>query len=209
MSQEISEQSKELFQLVVEHVEDFAVFVTDLGGRHVSWNRGVERLLGYDEAEWINAHASLIFTPEDRERGAVEWEMETLLLQRAHAHVRNQRADFHHKLSRWLVNNYGLIAVEDLNIKGMANGMLAKSISDAGWGDFLNMIAYKAEEAGRVFVRVNPSGTSQNCCACGHRQEKTLSERRHDCATCGVSLGRDHNAALNILAAGRAVAGIT
>jgi len=79
MSHEISEQSRELFQLVVENVEDFAVYAKDLGGRIVSWNPGVERLLGYEEAEWVGQHISIIFTPEDRERQVPEREMETAL----------------------------------------------------------------------------------------------------------------------------------
>ncbi|HVF26875.1 MAG TPA: PAS domain S-box protein, partial [Pyrinomonadaceae bacterium] len=79
MSHEISDQSRELFQLVVENVEDFAVYAKDLEGRILSWNPGVERLLGYEEEEWIGQHISIIFTPEDRERGAVEWELSTAL----------------------------------------------------------------------------------------------------------------------------------
>ena len=79
MSHEISEQSRELFQLVVENVEDFAVYAKDLGGRIVSWNPGVERLLGYEEEEWVGQHISIIFTPEDRERQVPEREMETAL----------------------------------------------------------------------------------------------------------------------------------
>ena len=59
------------------------------------------------------------------------------LLQKAHAHVANQRNDFHHKTARALVNRYGLIAVEDLNVKGLAGSMLARSVHDAGWGMFL------------------------------------------------------------------------
>ncbi len=77
MAHEISEQSRELFQLVVENVEDFAVYAKDLGGRILSWNPGVERLLGYEEEEWVGQHISIIFTPEDRERQVPEREMET------------------------------------------------------------------------------------------------------------------------------------
>jgi len=87
--------------------------------------------------------------------------------------------------------------------------MLAKSVTDAGWGSFLDKIAYKAEEAGRQFFRVNPSGTTQNCSGCGHKQVKTLSERVHNCDSCGLILDRDHNAAINILGAGKALAGVT
>jgi putative transposase len=123
------------------------------------------------------------------------------LLARIHAHIRNQRADFHHKASRTLVNNYGLIIVEDLNVKGLAGGMLAKSVSDAGWGMFLDKIAYKAEETGRRFMRVNPNGTSQRC-VCGADVPKKLSQRWHECKACGLSVGRDHASALEILRLG-------
>src|SRR3712207_5617879 len=79
MTREVSRDSKELFRLVAENVRDFAVFATDLGGRILNWNPGVERLLGYAEEEWVGRHASIIFTPEDRERGEPEGEMETAL----------------------------------------------------------------------------------------------------------------------------------
>jgi putative transposase len=119
-------------------------------------------------------------------------------LQRVHVHVRNQRADFQHKLSRQLVNQYGLIAVEDLNMKGLAGGMLAKSVHDAGWNAFIQMLSYKAASAGRVLVKVDPRGTSQTC-VCGARAPKTLADRRHDCPACGLSANRDHVSARVIL----------
>ena len=79
MKKEISQDSQALFRLIAENVPDYAVFVTDLEGRVVSWNPGVEALLGYTEGEWVGEDASMIFTPEDRERGAHLWEMETAL----------------------------------------------------------------------------------------------------------------------------------
>ena len=117
-----------------------------------------------------------------------------------HRKVRNQRADFHHKASRKLVDTYGFIAAEDLNIKGMVrNRCLAKSISDAGWGQFLGFLKYKAEEAGIQFEKVSPKFTSINCSHCGNPVPKTLKDRIHFCLVCGATLGRDHNAAINIL----------
>ncbi|HEX8150001.1 MAG TPA: PAS domain S-box protein [Pyrinomonadaceae bacterium] len=79
MTKEISQDSRDLFRLIAENVHDFAVFVTDLEGHILSWNPGVESLLGYGEGEWIGRHASLFFTPEDRKQRAPEWEMETAL----------------------------------------------------------------------------------------------------------------------------------
>jgi putative transposase len=133
-----------------------------------------------------------------RRKGSNRRRKAVLLLQRFHNHVRDQRRDFHHKASRKIVNANGLIVVEDLNIKGLAAGMLAKSVNDAGWANFLFMLAYKAESAGRVFVKVDPRGTSQTC-ICGTEVRKTLAERRHLCLSCGLSADRDHVSAQIIL----------
>jgi putative transposase len=114
-----------------------------------------------------------------------------VLLQKAHARTSNQRADFQHKLSREIVNRFGLIAVEDLNVKGLASGMLAKSVHDAGWSQFLNYLTYKAANAGRELVKVDPRGTSQTC-TCGARVTKRLQDRWHSCPACGLSAGRDY-----------------
>ena len=130
-------------------------------------------------------------------------------LQVAHAKVGNQRLDFQHKLARWLVNRFGLIAVEELNIKGLASGMLAKSVHDAGWSGFFQKLAYKAESAGRLLVQVDPRGTSQRCSGCGSEVRKELKDRWHDCPTCGLSVSRDLNSAIAILRLGRSLAGGT
>lgn len=122
------------------------------------------------------------------------------IVAKLHCKVRNQRSDFHHKESRNIVNTYGFIAVEDLNIKGMVrNRCLAKSISDAGWGQFLNYLTYKAEEAGCKVEKVSPYYTSVNCSVCGERVPKNLTDRVHSCPFCETVLDRDHNAARNIL----------
>jgi putative transposase len=128
------------------------------------------------------------------------------LLQKAHARVKNQRADFHHKAARALVDRYGLIAIEDLNVKGLAASILARSVHDAGWASFLAKLDYKAESAGRRVVRVNPAGTTQRCSACSTHVPKTLTQRWHDCPACGLSLSRDENAAREILRLGLSLA---
>lgn len=125
-----------------------------------------------------------------------------VLLQGAYARVANQRADFQHKLSRRIVNRFGLIAVEDLNIKGLAGGMLAKSVHDAGWAQFISYLTYKAEWAGRELVKIDPRGTSQTC-LCGLRVPKGLGDRWHDCPACGLSAGRDHVSSQVILSRAR------
>ena len=122
-----------------------------------------------------------------------------------HAKVRNTRKDTHHKVARSLVDRYGVIATESLNIKGMLrNSRLARSISDAGWGQFLGILSCKAESAGGQMISVNPKNTSQECSQCGALVKKSLAVRVHSC-DCGLVLDRDVNAARNILA--RAVPG--
>ena len=137
-----------------------------------------------------------------RKKGGNRRRKAVRLLQRAHVHVGNQRRDFQHKESRKLVNEYGVIAVEDLNVKGLASGMLAKSVHDAGWSMFFAMLVYKAESAGRRVIQVDPRGTSQTC-VCGQRVAKTLADRWHDCPVCGLSASRDQVSALVILSRAR------
>ncbi|KKK97569.1 hypothetical protein LCGC14_2651450, partial [marine sediment metagenome] len=100
------------------------------------------------------------------------------------------------------------LAVEDLRTPNMLrNHSLAKSISDAGWGQFISILQAKAEDAGREVILVNPSGTSQVCSGCGARVSKPLSERWHLCPFCGLSIHRDLNASRNILRLGRSLQG--
>ena len=125
------------------------------------------------------------------------------LVAKAHEHVRNQRRDFHHKLSRRLVDEHDLIAFEALNVRGISRGLnLAKSVHDAGWSQFTAMLSYKAEDAGGTAVAVDPAYTTQACHRCGSIVAKALGNRIHSCP-CGVNMDRDLNAALNILALGR------
>ena len=122
------------------------------------------------------------------------------VLRRIHERIRNRRHDFVHQTARRLVNRFGVIAVEKLNVKGMVkNHCLAKSISDASWSMFREVLTVKAESAGREVIAINGAYTSQDCHACGYWAKKKLSERWHLCPMCGASLDRDTNAAINIL----------
>jgi putative transposase len=107
------------------------------------------------------------------------------------------------------VNRFGLIAIEDLNIKGLAGGMLAKSVHDAGWSRFFQKLAYKAESAGRLLIAVDPRGTSQRCSGCGAEVRKELKDRWHACSACGLSVPRDLNSAREILRLGRSLVAST
>lgn len=122
---------------------------------------------------------------------------------RVHERIAFRRADFAHQESRKLVNRFGFIAVERLNIDGMfKNHRLAKSIADVAWYQFALVLMSKAEDAGRQAVRVNPHNTSKCCSRCGTIVEKELSVRVHSCPVCSLVMDRDENAAINILALG-------
>jgi putative transposase len=130
-------------------------------------------------------------------------------LRARHARVRRTRLDAHHKTTLGLVRRFDWIAVEDLNIKGLARGRLAKQVHDAAWAQFIRILASKAECAGRELIRVNPRGTSQICSECGVEVRKDLRVRVHDCPHCGYRADRDVNAARNIYALGHSARGGT
>jgi len=120
-----------------------------------------------------------------------------------HDKIKNQRRDYAHKLAGDIVDQTDFIAVENLKITNMVkNRHLAKSITDAGWASLTAKMEYKAESAGKYFVRVDPKNTSQKCSNCNKLIKKTLSDRVHQCDQCGLKLDRDVNAAKNILALG-------
>jgi putative transposase len=117
-----------------------------------------------------------------------------------HLKVSRQRRDFHYKTAKRYTEQHRVIAVEKLSILNMVqNHSLAKSILDASWGAFLDILEEKAERAGHRMIRVNPRFTSQKCHKCGEIVQKSLSVRTHICPCCGYVADRDVNAAQNIL----------
>jgi putative transposase len=145
-----------------------------------------------------------------RKKGGANRRKAVAMLQRQHEHIKNRRKDFLDKLAAQLLGSYDRIAVENLNVCGMArNHHLSKAILDSGWAYFRQRLDDKAEEAGRLVVGVNPAYTSKTCSDCGTIFEGlTLSDRWVSCG-CGLSLDRDHNAALNILRLGQSLWGLT
>jgi putative transposase len=128
-----------------------------------------------------------------------------LKVAKIHKHIANQRTDFLHKLSRRIVDENQVIAMETLNVKGMVkNPHLAKSISDSGWGMFVAMVKYKSVWAGRSLRLIDQwSPSSKMCGECGEANESlTLDIREWTCAGCGTHHDRDLNAAKNILKIG-------
>ena len=128
-------------------------------------------------------------------------------LAKIHEKIRNQRKDYQHKLSKELADNYDCIAVEDLNMKAMSQGLsLGKGVSDNGYGAFLTRLQYKLEDRDKRLIRIDrffPS--SKKCSCCGKvRKELKLSERVYRCE-CGNVMDRDVNAAINIRNEGRRI----
>jgi len=139
-----------------------------------------------------------------KKKASVRRSKARLFVAKAHEKVANQRKDFLHKVANFYVEAYKTICIEDLDIKGMIkNRHLSRSIADSSWGLFFNFLSYKAEEAGRTVVKVNPNGTSQICSGCGEKVPKSLSVRTHQCPFCNLVLDRDYNASLNILRVGQ------
>ena len=151
------------------------------------------------------------------QKGSSNFRKQSKRIARIHSKIANQRLNHSHQLSRYLVNNFGIICIEDLNVKGMIEQIkdtdkrnvekhnIRRAYSDAGLGQFINILTYKAEETGRTLVKIGryiPS--SQTCHCCGHRNPavKDLSIREWVCPNCGEILQRDYNAAINILTEG-------
>jgi len=150
-------------------------FLTDSDGRQIENPKFYQKSL----RRIIIEHQKLSWKRKDSKNR----EKQRVRLARTYEKLVNQRNDFIHKLSKFYVDNYDLVAVEDLNIRGMVrNHCLAGKILDASWGRFLQLLEFKAERAGTLVVKVNPRGTSK--------------EYKHG------ELDRDYNASLNILERG-------
>ena len=170
-------------------------FVTTSGGDKI----GPPRFLRSAQADLRRAQRRVA----RRQKGSHRRHKAVHALAVIHQCVANRRRNWHHHLAHQLVQKYGLIAVEHLNIRGIARSRLAKSTLDAAWGQFLGILRHKAESAGVEVVTVPARNTSQVCSQCGALPEVPLGldDRVYRC-DCGAVLDRDHNAALNVLRLG-------
>ena len=138
--------------------------------------------------------------------GSKNREKARIKVSRIQEHIANQRNDSLHNLSTQLVRDYDTICIESLNVKGMVrNRRLAKSISDASWGEFTRQLQYKCEWHGKSLIKVDPFfPSSQLCSECGFQNAavKDLSIRQWTCPQCSAEHNRDTNAAKNILTEG-------
>jgi putative transposase len=122
-----------------------------------------------------------------------------------HERIAWRRGDFTHQQSRRIVNQFDVIAVEDLSVTRMThNHCLATSLHDAAWSQCASLLSYKAAWAGRSSVAVNSTYTSQDCSQSGYRKtDLTLADRTSTYSCCGVVLDRDFNASLHIARVGQ------
>jgi putative transposase len=195
-------------------------FATTSDGKHI------------DNPRWARASAVRLAAAQQRLARAkprsVNRGLRRQTVATRHRKIANQRKDFHHKQARELAARYDLIVVEDLKIANMLrraepvadpanpghylpNGARAKSglnrsISDAGWGQFVSILRAKAEEAGRAWIEVDPRHTSDRCEACGHTaRTNRVTQADFACKRCGHAAPADEHAARNILRAGLAL----
>ena len=132
------------------------------------------------------------------EKGSKNYQRQANKVACLHLHIARERKDFQYQVAHWLCYQYDLIAFENLNIKGLARTRLAKSILDAAWGSFLNILQAVAVKRGKWAIGDDPRGTSIECSSCGNRIKKTLKDRIHNCS-CGLVIDRDWNSGINIL----------
>ena len=138
-----------------------------------------------------------------KQHGSNNYEKQRRQVAECHADLRRKRRDLLHKLSNYYAREYDLVAVEDLNVKGMMESPSnSRNMASAAWRTFLSLLEYKCEREGTHFVAVNPRGTTKECASCGVSTEKPLWVREHSCPACGFEADRDANAAWNILSRG-------
>ena len=160
------------------------------------------RILRRAERKLRKAHKAL----SRKAKGSANRAKARVKVAKAHARTADTRRDFAHKLSTSIIRDNQAVFVETLSVSGMAKTRLAKSVHDAGWSSFVGMLEYKAGKYGRYFAKIGRfEPTSQVCSTCGVKDgPKPLHVRTWTCPHCSTTHDRDLNAAINILAAGRA-----
>jgi len=177
-------------------LEHFITVTTDYGTRKVEHPRYLKRA----EKRLKRPQRNL----SKRQKDLKNYEKTKLRLTRQYAYVFNARKDFLHKLSKTIIDEKQVVVVEDLNVKGLLQTRLAKSISDNGWSKFLSYLEYKAQWYGRTLDKVDRHFPySKQCHCCGYRKkELTLSQRTWTCPVCGMTHNRDINASVNLYKVG-------
>jgi len=137
------------------------------------------------------------------------WETQRQRVAECHLRIKRKRRDFLHKLSNYYAREYELVAVEDLDVKGMLESSRnSRNTASAAWNTFTDMLEYKCDREGTHFVEIDPEDTTKECAQCGVNTDKPLWVREHSCPACGFEADRDANAAWNILSRGLTELGV-
>ncbi|MGA9401776.1 RNA-guided endonuclease InsQ/TnpB family protein [Haladaptatus sp.] len=144
-----------------------------------------------------------------KDHGSANYCTQQRVVVQRHADLKRKRRDFLHKLSAYYAREYDLVAVEDLDAKGLMElPSNSRNRAGAAWGTFLRMLEYKCDREGTHFVAVDPRGTTKECSHCGVSTDKPLWVREHSCPSCGFEADRDLNAAYNIRSRGLSEVGV-
>lgn len=192
----LTEYEKEIMEKEIEHIVglDFAMdglFVDSETGKKANYPRYYRQTL----EKLVIEQRKL----SRKKKGSSNWDKQRIKVAKAQERIANQRKNFLHHQSKALVASYDAIVIEDLNMKNMSQALkYGKSVHDNGWGMFTSFLRYKLKEQGKQLVKIDkwfPS--TKTCSECGSVKDIPLSARTYYCS-CGLSLDRDHNAALNI-----------
>jgi putative transposase len=134
-----------------------------------------------------------------KDKGSKSREQARILVAKINQKIQNQRLDYARKVVADLYARFDLVVFEKLSVHGLAQGSLSKSVNDAAWTILTKCLTLKAENAGKWAESVDPRGTTQECSGCEEIVPKQLGDRWHECPRCGLSINRDHNAAINVL----------
>ena len=164
---------------------------------HTSENLSVDTL---DLSDEYDRYAGEQRKLDRKEHGSNNWEKQCQKVAQAKRTIKRKILDYQHKLTTWLVQEYDVVAVEDLDVKPMLeDSQNAKNKQDAAWSRFIELLEYKADLHGTHVGTVNPEGTTKECAVCGVETAKPIWVREHSCPACGHADDRDLNAAKNIL----------
>ena len=164
---------------------------------HTSENLSVDTL---DLSDEYDCYAREQRKLNRKEHGSANWEKQRQKVAQAKRAIKRKVQDYQHKLTTWLVTEYDVVAVEDLDVKPMLEtSQNAKNKQDAAWSRFIELLEYKADLHGTHVETVKPRGTTKECSVCGVETAKPIWVREHSCPACGHTEDRDLNAAKNIL----------
>jgi putative transposase len=175
-------------------------------GEPIGIDLGLEKFLAVSTGEWVERPRFFVDLQRqlrwlqrklrNKKKGSANYQKVQAKIRQLHEHIHNVRREFHFLTAHSLCGSARMIFAEDLNLKMMSRGMLAKHCLDAAWGSFLEILKWVAWKRGVYFAKVDPNGTSQTCPQCGaHTGKKELSERVHCCSECGYTTDRDVAAA--------------